>query len=123
MPPPARILVLEDSVLVAMDLEATLVACGFAAVTAGSLSAAWMALDERPFEAALLDLRLPDGLSVDLARELAAQGCPVALISGGDDEDIPTDLANVMRFRKPVGKDKLVAWIEGRLAAPDSLPQ
>jgi DNA-binding response OmpR family regulator len=104
-----------------MELEAALVARGFAAVTAGSLSAAWMALDDRRFEAALLDLRLPDGLSVDLARELAAQGCALALISGDCDEDIPADLASVKRFRKPVGTDKLLGWIEGQFAAPEGL--
>ena len=78
------ILVLEDSVLVAMAIEAALADRGYEAILAGTLAAAHERLGHALPVAALLDLHLPDGNSVELARSLNERGCNVAICSGSD---------------------------------------
>jgi DNA-binding response OmpR family regulator len=102
--------VLEDSVLVAMAIEAALADRGFEAVVAGTLAAAHDRLGHMVPIAALLDLQLPDGNSVALAKSLHARGCKVALCSGTD--TIPGDCDFAARFRKPVIAQDLVRWLE-----------
>ena len=64
------VLVLEDSVLVAMALEAALADRGYEAILAGTLAAAHARLGRTLPVAALIDLHLPDGKSADLVRWL-----------------------------------------------------
>ena len=117
MPVPPRILVLEDSVLVAMELEAALAERGLAVVCAGSIAAARLHIGGAPFDAALLDLFLPDGDCTAIAGALHAAGCAVAIVSGADHAAGTPPLAFAKRFRKPVSADKLVQWVESRVIA------
>ncbi|HUQ13149.1 MAG TPA: response regulator [Novosphingobium sp.] len=105
------VLVLEDSVLVAMALEAALVDRGFDVIVAGSLAAANERVGRVDLAAALLDLQLPDGSSVDLARSLHARGCPVAICSGVDSNQGADALPFARKFLKPVGAETLAAWV------------
>jgi CheY-like chemotaxis protein len=117
--PAPRVLVLEDSVLVAMAIEAALVDRGFAVVVAGSLAAAHDRLATTPVTAALLDLQLPDGNSLDFASELAAGGCAVAICSGVDMAPVPDGSPAVRTFLKPVSAEALASWVASVLAAPE----
>lgn len=67
-----RILVVEDDARNAALLGAALEPAGYALTTVGSLAAAraWL-VDHRP-DLVLLDVGLPDGSGLDLARELRA---------------------------------------------------
>jgi DNA-binding response OmpR family regulator len=65
---PQRLLVVEDDVTVARALCRTLLRAGFSVSSARSCSEA-CSLQE-PFDLAILDLDLPDGNGVDLARAL-----------------------------------------------------
>ena len=108
---PKSVLVLEDSILVALAIEAALADRGFEAIVAGSLAAVEERLGRtRPF-AALLDLHLPDGNALALAGKLDAMGCKVALCSGVDAEAVPADFDFAQRFRKPVAADVLAEWV------------
>jgi DNA-binding response OmpR family regulator len=104
------VLVLEDSVLVAMAIEATLVDHGYDTISAGTLAAAHDRLGRTLPVAALLDLHLPDGNSVALAKSLHARGCKVAFCSGSD--TVPDDCGFAASFRKPVIAADLVRWLE-----------
>lgn len=103
------VLVLEDSVLVAMALEAALADHGYATIVAGTLAAAHERLGRTLPAAALLDLHLPDGNSLALARSLHERGCRVAMCSGTD--DLPDECAFAASFRKPVVAAELVEWV------------
>ena len=118
--PALRVLVLEDSVLVAMAIEATLADAGYEAVVAGSLAAAHERLARSPVDAALLDLQLPDGNSLELARELEQRGCPVAICSGVDSAEAADGTEVATRFLKPVGAEALVAWVRSVTASRTS---
>jgi len=69
---PQRLLVVEDDVTVARALSRTLARVGFSVAVARSCRAA-IALSQS-FDFAILDLDLPDGNGVDLARTLLASG-------------------------------------------------
>ena len=113
------VLVLEDSVLVAMAIEAALADRGLAVVAAGSVAAARDRLSRAPVAAALLDLQLPDGNSLELARELNAAGCPVAICSGLDGGAAADGLPATKHFLKPVDAEILAAWVADALASPE----
>lgn len=112
------VLVLEDSVLVALAIEAALADRGFEAIVAGSLGAAEERLGQTRPVAALLDLHLPDGNALALAGKLDAMGCKVALCSGMDVDMVPDGFDFARRFRKPVAADVLADWVASVAVAP-----
>ncbi|MEI9935657.1 MAG: response regulator [Pseudomonadota bacterium] len=69
---PQRLLVVEDDVTVARALSRTLARAGFSVAVARSCSAARSLAQS--FDFAILDLDLPDGNGVDLARALMTSG-------------------------------------------------
>ncbi|NKJ42856.1 response regulator [Novosphingobium sp. SG720] len=111
------VLVLEDNVLVAMEIEDELAARGHSVASAVDLAEAEALVAQGLPRIALLDLRLPDGDSTTLALRLAEQGCAVALISGADSGIIPASLAKMPRFPKPTGVWQLADWADGIAAA------
>jgi len=104
------ILVVEDSVLVAMAIEDALEMRGYDVIVASTLSAAHALIEKRIPAAALLDLQLPDGLSLDLARHLHSMGCAVAISSGFERDAIPEGHEFAAQFHKPVSPDILAEW-------------
>ena len=80
-----RLLVVEDDVTVARALSRTLARRGFTVAIARSCAAA-RALPQH-FDLAILDLDLPDGNGLNLARELLASGrlASVVFFSGSSD--------------------------------------
>ena len=115
---PHCVLILEDSVLVAMAIEAALADHGFDSIIAGTLAAANERLGHTLPAAALLDLHLPDGNSVALARSLHERGCRVAMCSGTD--ALPAECDFAASFRKPVVPAELVAWVEEATRSNDA---
>lgn len=61
-----KVLVLEDDVVAAAKLEALLEQAGMSSVRAGSLIDARALLDEHEFDAAVIDVNLPDGSGLSL---------------------------------------------------------
>ena len=112
------VLVLEDSLLIALAIEAALDDRGFAAIMAGSLAAAHERLDGQLPSAAILDLGLPDGNSLSLARGLHARGCPVAICSGSDSESVPPGHEFAQCFQKPTSGQVLADWVVQAIAQP-----
>ncbi|MFM2371925.1 MAG: hypothetical protein RIS85_1647 [Pseudomonadota bacterium] len=105
-----HVLVVEDGVLVAMAIEDVLIERGFTVSVATTLAEADTMIAAQKPAAALLDLQLPDGLSVHLARRLQDNGCAVALCSAFDASDVPEADDFSARFTKPVSPDILADW-------------
>ncbi len=70
MPKSARILVVDDEPDLRTLYELTLVRDGFSVSTAADLTQAYAHLNEGLFEVVITDMRLPDGLGVELIRYL-----------------------------------------------------
>lgn len=119
----ALVLVVEDSVLVAMAIEDALVERGITVLVATSLAAAEQIIDVNVPSVALLDLQLPDGYSLDLASRLHEMGCAVAITSGLDSGAVPHSHRFAVQFRKPTSPDLLADWTVSILKSlPRSAP-
>lgn len=99
------ILVLEDEMLIALDIQDALSRAGHCDVVICSEPQAALDLLERTTPRfALLDVNLGRGeTSFGVARALAARGCPFAFLSGYADAGLntPHDLSDVPQLSKP----------------------
>jgi DNA-binding NtrC family response regulator len=114
---PARVLIVDDEALIRWALGESLRTAGFDTLEAGTRSAAeqLIADDAEPIDAALVDLKLPDGSGLLVLERLQASrpGCPSILMTAyGSDESAdaaakhgavavvskPFDLGDIMRL-------------------------
>ena len=81
-----RILLVEDD-LPSRDLVgAVLEPIGYRVTPTASLAEARREMTRRTFDLVLLDLQLPDGSGMELAREVYQKGCPVLIITAYSDQ-------------------------------------
>ncbi len=113
---PVHVLVVEDSLLVAMSLENTLAEAGYQVTVAETNAAARAAAAQTAFAAALVDYHLPDGDSIRLCEELRAAGARVALVTGIDRVGAEPSALFDRIYYKPVEEPVLLAWLA---ALPD----
>ncbi|HWI84403.1 sigma-54 dependent transcriptional regulator [Ramlibacter sp.] len=71
--PPHQVLVVDDEPDLRTLYELTLLREGYRVEAAGSLAEAWQHLEGRRFDAVITDMRLPDGLGLELLHGMAAQ--------------------------------------------------
>src|SRR6478736_7880579 len=72
-PTPAQVLVVDDEPDLRTLYELTLLREGYRVEAAGTLAEAWQLLEERKFDAVITDMRLPDGLGLELLQRMGAQ--------------------------------------------------
>lgn len=126
-----RILVLDDEADLRELLEITLLKMGLDVDSAATLRQARALFDEHDYALVLTDMRLPDGLGLELVREIAAsgKGTPVAVITayGSAENAVVALKAGAFDYiAKPVALDALRVMVrsalklsEGGAAAPD----
>jgi DNA-binding response OmpR family regulator len=114
------ILVLEDSGLMAMEIDAALNDAGYRTIIVSTVANASDAVRSMDIDAALLDFRLEDGDCTPIALALEQQDVPTAIISGYDAEILSPELARFPVFRKPIGAAHLVEWVDSTLAQDNS---
>lgn len=104
------VLLVEDQMLIALDVEQMLAAKGVTRVTtSGSAADALMRLKNFTPDAAVLDVNLGVGTSAPVAEELLRLGVPFIFATGyGDRSMIPPALASVHTVRKPYDADTLL---------------
>jgi len=106
----AKVLILEDGPLIAMDLTATVMAAGGLVVgPATTVAAALDLLQEEPVAAAILDANLPDGELTPVAILLIERGVPVIVHTGvGVPDDLLERYPDVPVCLKPISPDRVV---------------
>jgi CheY-like chemotaxis protein len=105
-----RVLIVEDSFLVAEDLAETVTELGCAVVgPAGTLADGLRQASEAQLDGALLDVNLSNGeTSFPIAERLVERGVPFFFISGYDlDSAFPPQFKTVERLAKPVDPRRL----------------
>jgi len=75
-PNPAQILVIDDEPDLRTLYELTLLREGYQVEAAGDLAQARLQLQQKRFDAVITDMRLPDGLGLELLREMVTQQRP-----------------------------------------------
>ncbi len=98
-----RVLVVEDEVVIAWDLQAELESRGYdVAGPAGTIAEAMDALRAGPVGIAVLDINLGSGTSYDIARRCLGDGIPVVFLSGDGGDSRPDELRSIELVTKPV---------------------
>ena len=97
-----RILVVEDEMLIALQIEDVLVKLGCDVVgPTGKIESALQFANEGKFDAAVLDVTICGGKVYSVAELLLARGVPFVLASGYGDWALPEALKNRPRMVKP----------------------
>jgi DNA-binding response OmpR family regulator len=121
---PQRLLVVEDDVTVARALSRTLARAGFSVAIARSCTAARTLAQS--FDFAILDLDLPDGNGVDLARALMTDGKVPSVLFFTSSSDT-TLLARARRLgsivMKSLGTSPILAWLAANATDALEVPQ
>ena len=108
------ILVCEDEPLIALDIANAFSNAGARVVMASSLAQAFIAVEDNPPSAVILDHALSDGESSQLRECLKERNIPYVLYSGYPGEhDVAADKA--VSFSKPASPQLLVTTVEGLL--------
>jgi len=104
-----RVLLVEDSMIIAMDAEDVLRTLGARIVaTAASVARALDLLGRHDFDFALLDVNLGAESSLAVADALAARNVPFVFATGyGDDTALPHRQGGAPIITKPYGHDEL----------------
>ena len=104
-----RILVAEDNVLAAMELEQVLEDCGCETVgPAATVEQALRLAREERLDGAVLDVNLRDQAVFPVAHELARRGVRMIFATGYEDGyNFPPELAGYTRLRKPYAGQEL----------------
>ncbi|MGV3571188.1 MAG: sigma-54-dependent transcriptional regulator [Ramlibacter sp.] len=137
----AQVLVVDDEPDLRTLYELTLLREGYRVDAAGTLAEAWQLLDKQRFDAVITDMRLPDGLGLELLHRMAAQQRPercIVMTAYGSAEnavealkagafDYLTKPVDLKQFRTVVASAVQEAATDrarpaGRAAAPSSSP-
>ncbi|MEN3297777.1 MAG: two-component system, NtrC family, response regulator PilR, partial [Burkholderiales bacterium] len=115
-----RILIVDDEADLRELLEITLVKMGLDVDSAANLAAARDHLARTEYAMVLTDMRLPDGLGIDLVREVSTsyKNTPVAVITafGSADNAVAALKAGAFDYlSKPVGLDELRLLVQSAL--------
>lgn len=111
----ARILIVEDEPLIALDLEAELEARGWAiAGVAGTTADAREIVGGHAVDLALLDVNLRGETTFGLAEELHSTGVALVFLSGMSGA-LPAPFETATKLDKPVAYDALDATLRKKL--------
>lgn len=115
-----RVLIVEDELLIALQLESELTERGYRIVgPAQSLEEGLDLTRSERFDAALLDINLGQDSSLPIAEELAAAGTPFAFMTGYSDTLlIPPHLRTIPAIRKPFQVESLLGLLQELVARP-----
>ena len=112
----AAVLVVEDEFLILLDLEYVLTNAGAAITTASSLHEA-LEVAEGRYDAAVLDVRLPDGDVYPAARMLLERRVPLVFHSGhAHNDNIEGAFPDAIALEKPAHERALIAAVERQIA-------
>ena len=130
-PHPTAILVVDDEEDIAETAREVIehFLPGSHVVTADSSAAGLAALRRAPFDAVLVDYRMPDGNGLDFIRAAhdVAPDVPAILMTAYGSIEVATEAVNACHvdgfLAKPLGAEQLAAAIQGAISRSHGIPQ
>ena len=113
----ARVLVVEDEPLVALQIEDVLRNAGFDVVGPAKSVAEALELLQAPCNGAVLDIMLRSETSEPVAKALIKRGIPFITLSGYSHEQRPKVFADIMGLSKPLAAELLVQHLRQCITA------
>ena len=114
-----RILVVEDWLVVAQEIETLLEDLGCTVVGAvPRLAEALHCARSEPIDAAVLDVNLNDEEVYPVADELLLRGIPFVFMTGYDEHAMPPEFRNWPRLEKPFSADEFSQALSRALTMP-----
>ncbi|WP_128253803.1 HWE histidine kinase domain-containing protein [Falsirhodobacter deserti] len=119
IPEEAHLMLLEDQLLIAMDVEAMLEDSGFRRISlARNVEQALELVSSSEIELAMLDVNLGQETSIPVAEELRARGIPFVFATGYDEGSaLPEAMRGVPVVRKPYDAENLIAALTTAFSA------
>ncbi len=115
----ARILIVEDSAFLALDLGHALKTAGFEVIGPALSVAQALALIENPgCDAAVLDINLRGTTSEQIAHKLLALAIPFVTLTGYAPAQQPPVFDGIAAFTKPVALPELISKLRWYLGLP-----
>jgi light-regulated signal transduction histidine kinase (bacteriophytochrome)/CheY-like chemotaxis protein len=116
------VLIVEDQLLIAMDVENILSQHGARSIDTAATSAEAISVLSRKIPSiAILDVNLGAGTSIPIAERLVKLGVPFVFATGyGDTTIIPASLAHIPLVRKPYDAQALISSLAPELARIDN---
>lgn len=108
---PRDVLIVEDDIIIAIDIEQTVAEFGVASArTASNVAQALAMIAERAPDFALLDVALSEEKSFAIAKLLATLKIPFVFVTGySGDKVFPAEYSDRPRLSKPFSRDELFA--------------
>lgn len=119
-----RFLILEDSLIIAMEAEEILRDIGAETVDiAANLEQATAAIERDDYDCAILDVNLGQAMSFGFARMLVERGIPFGFVSGySDTQDFPADLQQVPLLVKPFNEGAMLDFVRKLFPTQSTFP-
>jgi PAS domain S-box-containing protein len=119
LPTGARVLVVEDEFLLALEVEEALHSVGFRVIGPFcDLAKATQAARCEAIDVAILDMNLNGQMVYPLAVELEARGVPFLFITGYDASNLPERFRTVPRVAKPFDHADLINQVQAAIIGP-----
>jgi len=119
-----RILVVEDEMLIAVNIEDALMELGCEIVgPVASLDDALVLAGREILDAAILDVTIRNGTVFPVAEKLLARDIPFVLASGYGDQALPESMRDKPRLTKPYTMTELEKQIRLLCRAPAQRPE
>ena len=113
---PARLILVEDEALLALDMQDMLEDMGYLVVGAAGRLEDALALAETDFDLALLDMNLGGARIDTVAHRIAARGIPIVFVTGYGQRTLPNGIAAPV-LDKPCNPDTLRSLLAAVLGA------
>ncbi|WP_342076849.1 response regulator [Yoonia sp. SS1-5] len=112
------VFLVEDDFLILLDMKFILEDAGASVISAATLAQA-DTLSTGSFDAAVLDIRLPDGDAYALAARLKAQNTPLIFHTGNANQArLRQEFPEAVTLSKPISEAHLLAAVKQQSSAP-----
>jgi len=116
---PLHILVVEDEIIIALELEAIIAEVAEAkCLVYGSAASAKKVLRNERVDVALLDIDVLNGKTYDVARLLQREHVPYIFVSSVPPDEVPSELRAVPFVSKPFQPAEIAQALRSALRAP-----